>query len=260
MLNEELETSSEVTSPGERSLLTGRPADRPAARAPIPVAPSPRAYRYAKRLFDVWVAALGLFLASGALAAVAGAIKLDSAGPVLFRQRRVGLGGRPFTMLKFRTMRADADEEFHRRRVVEHLARPPEAAAASAAAPIWGYVPDPRVTRVGHVLRSSHLDELPQLINVLRGEMSIVGPRPPIPYEAELYQEWHRRRLSVMPGLTCLWQVTGWGRLPFDEGVRLDLEYVERRSFALDLWIVMLTARKLLRPAVRRLMQSLRVP
>lgn len=213
----------------------------------VAIARNTRAYGYAKRLFDLWAATLGLLLGGGLLAAVAGAIKLDSPGPVLFKQERVGIGGRRFTMLKFRTMRADADEEFHRRRVVEHFARRADDPA------VWGYVADPRITRVGHVLRASHLDELPQLINVVRGEMSIVGPRPPIPYEAQLYENWHRRRLSVLPGLTCLWQASGWGKLPFDEGVRLDLEYVDRRSLSLDLWIIVLTLTKFVKAVIRRL-------
>ena len=101
---------------------------------------------------------------------------------------------------------------------------------------------DPRVTRIGRFLRRTHLDELPQLLNVLRGEMSIVGPRPPIPYEVELYEPWHLRRLAVTPGLTGLWQVRGWGRLSFDEGVSLDLDYIDRRSLGTDLRIILRTA------------------
>ena len=216
----------------------------------IPVARAPRAYEHAKRIFDVWAATLGLLLGSGLIAAVAGAIKLDSPGPVLFRQERIGLGGRPFTLLKFRTMGVDADEGAHRQRVVERLEATAGATGASGA--VWAPDPrDPRVTRVGRLLRASHLDELPQLVNVLRGEMSLVGPRPPIPYEVELYRDWQRRRLSVLPGLTGLWQISGWGRLTFEEGVRLDLEYVERRSLWLDVRIVALTALKPLRRLLR---------
>jgi len=106
---------------------------------------------------------------------------------------------------------------------------------------------DPRVTRVGAFLRRSHLDELPQLVNILKGEMSLVGPRPPIPYEVELYEPWHRRRLSVVPGLTGLWQATGWGSLSFDEGVRLDLEYIERRSLWLDVRLIFQTLVQIVR-------------
>jgi lipopolysaccharide/colanic/teichoic acid biosynthesis glycosyltransferase len=106
---------------------------------------------------------------------------------------------------------------------------------------------DARITRIGGFLRRSHIDELPQLFNILRGEMSLVGPRPPIPYEVELYDPWHRQRLSVVPGLTGLWQATGWGSLSFDDGVRLDIAYIERRSMALDLRLIVRTVVQIIR-------------
>jgi lipopolysaccharide/colanic/teichoic acid biosynthesis glycosyltransferase len=143
-------------------------------------------------------------------------------------------------------MHAQADQETHRR-LVEHLIRG-EPGADDPTSSTW--VPleaDPRVTGVGRFLRRSHLDELPQLMNVLRGEMSVVGPRPPIPYEVELYEPWHLRRLSVVPGLTGLWQVRGWGKLSFDEGVALDLEYIEHRSFLGDLRLVLRTLWQIVR-------------
>jgi lipopolysaccharide/colanic/teichoic acid biosynthesis glycosyltransferase len=204
----------------------------------VPIAPTGTGYRIAKRILDLAVASIGLVLASPGMAIIAAAIRTESPGSVLFRQRRLGMGGRPFTVYKFRSMHAAADEAAHREyvgRILRRTGIPEEATWVPIDA-------DPRVTRLGGFLRRSHLDELPQLLNVVRGEMSLVGPRPPIPYEVELYEGWHLRRLSVVPGLTGLWQVKGWGKLPFDEGVALDLEYIERRSFWFDLRI---TARTL---------------
>lgn len=204
----------------------------------IPVAPTPVTYRLAKRGLDLVGAVIGLVVASPLLLFLAVMIRADSPGPVLFRQVRLGLGGRPFTVMKFRTMHLTADERAHQAHI-EQLMRTGHQADPAIWAPISA---DPRVTRLGGFLRRSHLDELPQLVNVLRGEMSLVGPRPPIPYEVELYEPWQLPRLSVVPGLTGLWQAHGWGRLSFAEGVRLDLEYVERRSFGLDLRIMARTA------------------
>ena len=217
----------------------------------IPIAPSRPGYRIAKRALDLVGASLGLVVASPVMLGIAAAIRLESPGPILFRQQRIGLGGRPFQFYKFRTMHAAADEEAHRRHV-ETLIRgepgpthPQAPTSDGARAPREGtWTPittDPRVTGVGRFLRRSHLDELPQLLNVLRGEMSLVGPRPPIPYEVELYEPWHLPRLSVVPGLTGLWQVRGWGKLSFDEGVALDLAYVEQRSFLGDIGIILRT-------------------
>jgi lipopolysaccharide/colanic/teichoic acid biosynthesis glycosyltransferase len=172
------------------------------------------------------------------LGIVAVAVKLDSPGPVLFRQIRLGIGGRPFTVLKFRTMHLSADERRHQDHIRELLQTGEAATEDTTWAPIAA---DPRVTGIGGFLRRSHLDELPQFLNVLRGDMSLVGPRPPIPYEVELYEPWQLPRLSVVPGLTGLWQAYGWGRLSFADGVKLDLEYVERRSFGLDLKIILRT-------------------
>jgi len=219
----------------ERGLQVG-----PASSLIVPVAPTPAGYRIAKRTLDLVLALLGLVLASPILAVVAAAVKLESHGPILFRQERLGLGGRPFTVFKFRTMFSSAQEERHRDHVRELIRG--EASQAQPGGEVWLPIrSDPRVTRLGAFLRRSHLDELPQLINIVRGEMSLVGPRPPIPYEAEVYQPWHLRRLSVIPGLTGLWQATGWGRLSFDEGVALDLAYIDRRSFWLDLRLILRT-------------------
>ena len=213
---------------------TDRPP--PASRAHVPEAPTARGYRMAKRTLDIGASSIGLVVLSPVLAGIAVAVRLDSPGPILFRQERLGLAGRPFACFKFRTMHVASDESAHRRHV-SRLIRENEAEEGT-----WLPIErDARVTRLGAVLRRSHLDELPQLLNILRGEMSLVGPRPAIPYEVELYQPWHLARLAVKPGLTGLWQVSAWGKLSFDEGVRLDLDYIERRSFALDVKIVLRT-------------------
>jgi len=190
----------------------------------------------AKRAFDVVTAALALVLLSPVLAVLALTVRLDSAGPVLFRQRRVGLDGRVFEMLKFRTMVVDAEARLAALRDRDE-----------GAGLLFKLRADPRVTSVGRVLRRWSLDELPQLWNVLRGEMSIVGPRPPLPAEVEGYATHVHRRLSCRPGLTGLWQVSGRSDLGWDEGVRLDLWYVENWSLVGDLVIVWRTVRVLLR-------------
>jgi exopolysaccharide biosynthesis polyprenyl glycosylphosphotransferase len=181
----------------------------------------------AKRACDVLVAGLGLLLLAPLLLAVALAVKLSSRGPVVFRQERIGLRGRPFTLLKFRTMVEGAD------RMLDTLREQNEADG-----PLFKLRSDPRITRVGHFLRRYSLDELPQLVNVLKGEMSLVGPRPPLASEVELYEEWQLDRLEVRPGITGLWQVSGRSELSFEEYVRLDLFYVENWSIAYDLFIL----------------------
>ena len=205
----------------------------------VPVSPTPAGYRSAKRALDVIGSTIGLVLTSPVLALVALAVRLESPGPVLFRQQRLGLGGRPFTLYKFRSMHLSAEQSRHRDHVRDLIRGDGPQTEPSAA---WLPIPlDPRVTRLGAFLRRSHLDELPQLINIARGDMSLVGPRPPIPYEVEVYEPWHLRRLSVIPGLTGLWQATGWGRLSFDEGVALDLAYIDRRSFWFDFGLILRT-------------------
>ena len=210
------------------------------SRAPslvVPIARTPLGYRVAKRSLDLAASLLGLVLVSPILAVVAIAVKLESRGPILFRQERLGLGGRPFTLYKFRSMFTSAEQGRHRDHARELIRG--DSSPTLPGAKVWVPIAaDPRVTRLGAFLRRSHLDELPQLINIVRGEMSLVGPRPPIPYEVEVYEPWHLSRLSVMPGLTGLWQATAWGRVSFDEGVALDLEYVDRRSFGFDLKLI----------------------
>jgi exopolysaccharide biosynthesis polyprenyl glycosylphosphotransferase len=181
----------------------------------------------AKRACDIAISAAGLLLLSALLVGVALAIKLTSRGPVIFRQDRIGLRGRPFTLLKFRTMVAGADL------MLEKLRDQNEAGG-----PLFKLRNDPRVTRIGRFLRRYSIDELPQLINVLKGEMSLVGPRPPLAEEVALYSDWQLDRLEVRPGITGLWQVSGRSDLPFEEYVRLDLFYVENWSIAYDLYIL----------------------
>jgi exopolysaccharide biosynthesis polyprenyl glycosylphosphotransferase len=181
----------------------------------------------AKRILDVVVAAVGLVILSPVLLGVAVAIIRDDGRPVLFRQERLGLHGRPFKVIKFRSMARDAEAR------LEDLLHRNEIQGAA-----FKITADPRVTRVGRFLRRSSLDELPQLINVLRGEMSLVGPRPPLPGEVNSYDLWHRRRLSMKPGITGLWQVRARREPEFDRWVAADLEYIDRWSLWLDVKIL----------------------
>jgi len=179
---------------------------------------------------DVILSSLGLLLLAPFFLLVALAIRFDSPGPVFYRQRRVGKDGRPFGMLKFRSMRPDAD------RLLEQL-----RAQNEASGPLFKIRNDPRITRVGRIIRRTSIDELPQLLNVLRGEMSLVGPRPPIPAEVDKYEDWQHGRLRAVPGITGLWQVSGRGEVPFHDMVRLDLHYVRTWSLGLDLEILLRT-------------------
>jgi exopolysaccharide biosynthesis polyprenyl glycosylphosphotransferase len=214
------------------------------AEIPIPEAPAeplPRAGRatlVARRVLDVTVAVLGLLLLAPVFAACALAIRWDSRGPVLFRQRRVGRDMRPFTILKFRTMRVDADPARHRDYVCSMIG--PDA-QNERHGNLFKLAVDDRVTPVGRFLRQWSLDELPQLWNVLRGEMSLVGPRPVIPYEVERYPDWYLRRFAVKPGLTGLWQVSGRNERTYEEMVRFDVEYAESQSLWRDLRILLMT-------------------
>lgn len=193
-----------------------------------------------KRVMDVVLASLLLVGLSPVLLAVAVAVKLSSPGPILFRQSRVGQSGRRFEMLKFRSMRADSSHDEHREYIVAYI-KGQAATQATADGPLYKLTRDTRVTPSGQFLRKTSLDELPQLWNVLWGEMSLVGPRPPIPYEVELYRPEHLGRLEARPGITGLWQVSGRNRTTFEEMVALDLEYIQRCSLGLDLWILVKT-------------------
>lgn len=195
-----------------------------------------------KRTIDIVVGALLLILASPLLIAIAIAVKVTSKGPILFKQKRVGQYGRCFTFLKFRSMRDRNDFNAHRQYVTQMIAGNAERIAAKGSECVYKLANDPRITPLGRFLRKTSLDELPQFLNVLRGEMSLVGPRPPIPYEVAAYQTWHRRRvLHVKPGITGLWQVSGRNRVTFDEMVRLDLQYANLWSLGLDFKILMRT-------------------
>ncbi len=200
-----------------------------------------------KRVSDIVIAVLALSVLSPLWLVIALLIKLDSKGPVFYRQERVGMDGRIFLVWKFRTMRVNADSEIHREYQRKLIAGDAEANVGDATSPAYKLRNDPRVTRVGKVLRRFSLDEAPQLFNVLRGDMSVVGPRPPIPYEVEAYELWHRKRLDMKPGLTGLWQVSGRNRVSFEEMVKLDLFYIENWSMLFDLKIILRTVLVLLK-------------
>jgi exopolysaccharide biosynthesis polyprenyl glycosylphosphotransferase len=197
--------------------------------------------RILKRTSDLTMSALAIALLFPLWLLIALLIKLDSKGPVFYTQERVGMDGRLFLLYKFRTMIAGADSEPHREYQRAFIAGRAEANLDNEKKPTYKLLADPRITRVGKVLRKTSLDEVPQLLNVLLGDMSLVGPRPPIPYEVEAYELWHRKRLDMKPGLTGLWQVSGRNRLPFEEMVRLDLFYIENWSLLLDLKIILRT-------------------
>jgi exopolysaccharide biosynthesis polyprenyl glycosylphosphotransferase len=197
--------------------------------------------RILKRSFDIVFSSLAILLLLPLWLLIALLIKLDSKGPVFYTQERVGMDGRLFLLYKFRTMRAGADPELHREYQRAFIAGRAEANLGDDHKPTYKLLADPRITRIGKLLRRTSLDEVPQLLNVLAGDMSVVGPRPPIPYEVEAYELWHRKRLDMKPGLTGLWQVSGRNRLPFEEMVRLDLFYIENWSLLLDLKIILRT-------------------
>ena len=200
--------------------------------------------RAAKRGLDIVGSATALFILSPLMGVLALLIKLSSKGPVFFRQTRVGYRGASFTFLKFRTMRQDNNPDIHKQYIQRFIAGQMNS---SGPATVYKIKNDPRVTRIGRFLRKTSLDELPQFWNVLIGEMSLVGPRPPIPYEVECYDIWHRRRvLEVKPGITGLWQVRGRSRTNFNDMVRLDLQYARSWSIWLDLKILFETPRAII--------------
>jgi lipopolysaccharide/colanic/teichoic acid biosynthesis glycosyltransferase len=197
-----------------------------------------------KRVADFGVSALILLTISPILAAIAAIIKLTSQGPVIFRQERLGQSGVRFNCLKFRTMYANNDPKIHQEYIAQFIAGKEGAAGTqeNGKKPVYKITNDPRVTPIGRLLRKTSLDELPQFWNVLRGEMSLVGPRPPVPYEFEIYDTWHRRRvLELKPGITGLWQVSGRSSTSFDDMVRLDLRYCRSWSLWLDIKILLAT-------------------
>jgi exopolysaccharide biosynthesis polyprenyl glycosylphosphotransferase len=183
-----------------------------------------------KRGFDILVAMLALGLTAPVLLIVAAVVKLTSEGPIFFAQERVGKNGRTFKMLKFRSMVMNAE-----------ALRGKLEAENEMDGPVFKIKRDPRITRIGHFIRKTSLDEFPQFINVLRGSMSIVGPRPPLPSEVAQYERWQRKRLSVKPGITCIWQISGRNEVTFEQWVQMDIDYIDRWSLWLDLKIFVKT-------------------
>jgi exopolysaccharide biosynthesis polyprenyl glycosylphosphotransferase len=192
-----------------------------------------------KRAFDIFFSMSLLILLSPLLALIALAVKATSKGPVLYRQTRVGHNGKRFEFLKFRSMYTRNDPSVHQSYTADWIyGRAIDSAPNAGGEKVYKILGDPRITTIGRLLRKTSLDELPQFWNVLRGEMSVVGPRPPLPYEVERYTEWHKRRLEVLPGITGLWQVSGRNALTFDQMIRLDIQYIENWSLKNDLSIV----------------------
>ncbi len=183
--------------------------------------------RVLKRPFDIVASLIGIAVLSPVLIAISLAVKSGSRGPVLFRQIRVGKDGREFWFYKFRSMVVDAEAQ---KKKLMHL--------NELEGPVFKISNDPRITKMGTFLRRTSLDELPQLFNVLKGDMSLVGPRPPLPNEVEKYEAWQREKLTVVPGITCLWQISGRNHIGFTEWMRLDIEYIRRQSLGLDVKIL----------------------
>ena len=185
---------------------------------------------YGKRIIDLVVASVAFVISVPVLGLFFALIKLDSHGPVLYRSLRLGKNGKPFVFYKLRSMYNGAHES---KCNLLHL--------NEVDGPVFKLSNDPRITKVGRFMRKTSIDELPQLLNVIKGEMSLVGPRPPIPEEVQKYEPWQKARLNVKPGLTCLWQISGRSRLGFDEWMRLDIEYITHQSFQLDMRILLRT-------------------
>ena len=187
-------------------------------------------YLIAKRITDIVCSLGGLIVLSPILLIIAIAIKMDSKGPIFFKQDRVGKDERIFSIYKFRSMVVNAEE------LKKSLEKENEMSG-----PMFKIKKDPRITRVGRFIRKTSIDELPQLINVLKGDMSLVGPRPSLPKEVEAFEPWMKERLTVLPGLTCIWQVSGRNNIPFKEWMELDIKYVRERSYLLDLKLIFKT-------------------
>jgi len=226
----------------------GRSADKNLYPDLSPQGPAAKASQTIKRSIDIIGSLCALVLLSPVLLVIAIAIKLTSKGPILFKQQRLGQYGIRFTFLKFRSMYFQSHAKIHEDYVKEFISGNQHRTQARSQNGIYKIQDDPRVTPVGRFLRKTSLDELPQFFNVLKGEMSLVGPRPPIPYEVEKYDIWHRRRfLEVKPGITGLWQVEGRSRTRFDEMVRLDLKYAKTWSPWMDIKILLRTPKAVLR-------------
>jgi lipopolysaccharide/colanic/teichoic acid biosynthesis glycosyltransferase len=194
-----------------------------------------------KRVLDITAAACLIVMFSPIWLVAAILIRVTSPGPVIFRQVRLGAGGRPFVLYKLRTMHYGVPEDAHRAFVTRLIKEEANAARLGEHGPVYKLAGDPRITRIGRVLRKLSLDEIPQLINVLLGDMSLVGPRPPLPYEVAEYEPWQFRRLAARPGITGLWQVSGRNRLTHREMCELDIKYVDDWSLLLDLKVIVRT-------------------
>lgn len=216
------------------------PLSPPAKPAPVVVAPPTALTSVPKRVVDIFFAIILLVLTSPIWLAAALLIKATSPGPILFRQERIGVNGVPFTCYKFRTMHNGVSDSAHRSLVIRMLTSGERSIDADDGLP-YKISGDPRIIRVGRWMRRTSLDELPQLFNVLRGEMSIVGPRPPLPYEVDRYENWQMERLTVRPGITGLWQVSGRNRLTYNEMCDLDIKYVRSWNVITDLLIMLST-------------------
>ncbi|HVW77716.1 MAG TPA: sugar transferase [Alloacidobacterium sp.] len=221
----------------------GRPSDETLYPEDSSTINSSRRYVITKRVMDIVGSIIAILSCLPLFVIIALVIKLTSKGPILFRQQRVGQYGKCFSFLKFRSMYVDNNPAEHREYVARLIAGHAEANTSSqSGATVFKLIGDKRITRIGRIIRKTSLDEIPQFINVLRGDMSLVGPRPAIPYEVAAYKTWHRRRvLNVKPGITGLWQVNGRNRIKFDDMVRLDIQYAKLHSPWLDLKIMMRT-------------------
>ena len=189
-----------------------------------------KAYLIAKRITDVLFSGIGLIILSPVFVIVAIAIKLDSKGPIFFKQDRVGKDEELFSMYKFRSMVVNAEEL---KKAIENQ--------NEMSGPMFKMKKDPRITRVGRFIRKTSIDELPQLVNVIKGDMSLVGPRPSLPKEVEQFEPWMKERLTVQPGITCFWQVMGRNSIPFEEWMKLDVKYVRERNYFLDIKLIFKT-------------------
>lgn len=187
-------------------------------------------YEKTKRVFDIVLSAMALIVLSPLLLIVAVLIKMDSKGKAIYSQERVGKNGRKFKIYKFRSMVENADCRIEQLKAVNEK-----------DGPIFKIKKDPRITRIGKIIRKTSIDELPQLVNVIKGDMSLVGPRPPLVKEVEQYTEYQKKRLSVIPGLTCYWQISGRSNLSFEQWVELDLKYIRERSLLCDIMIILKT-------------------
>lgn len=198
---------------------------------------SRKCYHFIKRIFDILLSTVGLIILSPLMLVIAYKVKREDGGPIIYKQIRVGKNGRHFEMYKFRSMVTNADQ------LLEKLRDKNEVDGA-----MFKMKHDPRITKIGHFIRKHSLDELPQLVNVIEGNMSLVGPRPPLPSEVKQYTEYDKQRLYVVPGCTGLWQATVRNKVGFNEMVQLDIKYIQKASFMFDLWIIWKTIEIVIKP------------